>query len=529
MADKGKPAVFVRQSTGLVKNVSLLDALTLNMGNMSAGAALATIGFTMASLTSVSGVNLVYASIIAFALSVPQIVVYSLMGSRIKRTGGDYVWITRSLGGAFGGSLSFMGYVLETQVYFALIVLSMVFAIGSVGLAMGNSSFLGLALPGDITGSAPAEQFAVGAGIFIVLILANMVRPKVGYKIVTVTIILGIVGILTAIVTLLSAGHNGVMTYIDGLNLLDSSNNPITYSSLASSYTGSSFDLGATVSILPFFAIFVYPWINAGPAVGSELKGTGTAKWNVPLASILVLILLTGAFATMYYVGGLPFTNAALSNPTLVFENSFNFWTLAMGVSGSSALQLFIGLSWILWNVEILAYGVIVISRYLLAQAFDRFLPARIAYVNPRTGAPVIAQAIVLILTISLVGAVSFLYGTLQALFAGVVAAMIYFVFIGVTAVIHGSRNERGRIKAALVGCGALMSVVFAYITYQFLASPQIWGTSATINGLPGYDFAYAYVIASFIAGLLLYFGCKWYYARRGVDVTLAYKEIPPE
>ena len=87
MADKVKPAVFVRESTGLVKNVSLLDALTLNMGNMSAGAALATIGFTMASLASVAGVNLVYASIIAFILSVPQIVVYSLMGSRIKADG----------------------------------------------------------------------------------------------------------------------------------------------------------------------------------------------------------------------------------------------------------------------------------------------------------------------------------------------------------------------------------------------------------------------------------------------------------
>ena len=529
MADKVKPAVFVRQSTGLVKNVSLLDALTLNMGNMSAGAALATIGFTMASLASVSGVNLVYASIIAFALSVPQIVVYSLMGSRIKRTGGDYVWITRSLGGAFGGSLSFMGYVLETQVYFALIVLSMVFAIGSVGYALGNSSFLALSLPGDIAGSAPAEQFAVGAGIFAILILANMARPKIGYKIVTVTIIIGIVGILTAIATLLSAGHGGVVSYINNLGAVDYSNNPITYSSLVSSYTGSSFDLGATVSILPFFAIFVYPWINAGPAVGSELKGTGTAKWNVPLASVFVLVLLTGAFATMYYVSGLPFTNAALSNPALVFNYSFNFWTLAMGVSGNMALQLFIGLSWILWNVGILAYGVIVISRYLLAQAFDRFLPARIAYVNPRTGAPIVAQAIVLILTISLVGAVSFLYGTLQALFAGVIAAMIYFVFIGITAIIHGTRYERGGIKAALVVCGALMSVVFAYITYQFLASPQIWGTSATVNGLPGYDFAYAYVIASFVAGLLLYFGCRWYYARRGVDVTLAYKEIPPE
>ena len=35
-------------------------------------------------------------------------------------------------------------------------------------------------------------------------------------------------------------------------------------------------------------------------------------------------------------------------------------------------------------------------------------------------------------------------------IFAGVVAAMIYFVFIGVTAIIHGSRYERGGVKAAL-------------------------------------------------------------------------------
>jgi amino acid transporter len=529
MADKAKAAVFVRESTGLVKNVSLLNALTLNMGNMSAGAALATIGFTMASLTSVAGVNLVYASIIAFLVSIPQIVVYSLMGSKIKRTGGDYVWITRSFGGALGGSLSFMGYVLETQVYFALIVLAMVFAIGSVGLAMGNSSFLGLALPGNISGSNPAQQFAVGAGIFLILILANMARPKLGYRIVTITILIGVIGILTAIATLLYAGHSGVTNYVNNMGAVDYNNNPINYSSLVSSYhNASTFDLGATIGILPFFAIFVYPWINAGPAVGSELKGTGTAKWNVPLASFLVLILLTGAFATMYYVGGLPFTNAALGNGALVFNYAFNFWTLAMGVSGNQALQLFIGLSWILWNVGILAYGVIVISRYLLAQAFDRFLPAKIAYVN-KSGAPVIAQAIVLVLTLSLVGVVSFFYGTLQALFAGVIAAMIYFVFIGLTAIRYGSKNERGRNKGLLMVSGALMAIVFAYITYQFLASPSIWGTSAIVNGLPGYDYAYAYVVASFVAGLLLYYGCKSYYGKRGIDVTLAYKEIPPE
>jgi amino acid transporter len=527
MADKAKTAVFVRESTGLVKNVSLLDAITLNMGNMSAGAALATISFTMLALPSVAGVNLVYASIIAFVLSIPQVIVYSIIGRRIKRTGGDYIWISRTFGGAFGGSLSFMGYVLETQAYFALIVLALVSAIGSVALAMGNSSSLALNLA--VPGAAPGEQFAVGASIFIVIILLNMASPKIGYKMVTATIILGVLGIIGGILTLLIAGHQGVVNFINGLNLTDSNNQSITYNSIASSFTGSTFNLGATISILPFFAIFVYPWINAGPAVGSELKGTGTAKWNVPLASIIVVILLTGAFATMYYVGGFAFTQAALSNPTLVYNISFNFWTLAMGVSGNAAVQLFLGLAWILWNVGILAYGVIVISRYMLAQAFDRFLPARIAYVNPKTGSPLVAQAIVLILTVSLVGAVSFLYGSLQVLFAAVIAAMIYFAFIGVTAIIQGQRHEKGTTKSILMICGALMAIVFAYITYQFLASPTIWGTAATVDGIPGYYLAYAYVVGSFVAGLLLYYGSKWYNGKRGIDISLAYKEIPPE
>ncbi len=526
MGDKASAPVFVRESTGLVKNVSLLDAITLNMGNMSAGAALATISFTMLALPSVAGVNLVYASIIAFLLSIPQIIVYSIIGRKIKRTGGDYVWISRTFGGAFGGSLSFMGYVLETQAYFALIVLALVSAIGSVALAMGNSSNLALNLA--VPGAAPGEQFAVGASIFVVIILLNMLNQKIGYKIVTITIILGVLGIIGGIITLLAAGHQGVVNYINGLNLV-ANNQTITYNSVASSFTGSNFDLGATISILPFFAIFVYPWINAGPAVGSELKGTGTAKWNVPLASIIVVILLTSAFATMYYVGGFAFTQAALSNPTLVYNASFNFWTLAMGVSGNTVVELFLGIAWILWNVGILAYGVIVISRYILAQAFDRFLPSRLAYVNPRTGSPLVAQAIVLILTVSLVGAVSYLYGSLQVLFAAVIAAMIYFAFVGIAAIVQGQRHEKGGTKTILMVCGALMAIVFGYISYQFLASPTIWGTAATVDGIAGYYFAYAYVVGSFIVGLLLYFGSKWYNAKRGIDISLAFKEIPPE
>src|SRR5271157_5049704 len=120
-----EPKVFLRESTGLVKNVSALDAIALNLSNMSAGAALATIAFTMVAVNT-SGTNLVLASVFAFVLSIPQIVVYTIMTRRMPRSGGDYVWVSRALGGFWGSSLAFMGYVLETLAFLALISLAAV-------------------------------------------------------------------------------------------------------------------------------------------------------------------------------------------------------------------------------------------------------------------------------------------------------------------------------------------------------------------------------------------------------------------
>ena len=132
-----QPAAFVRKASGLRRDVSLLDVVSLNLSNMSGGAALGTIGFTTVLLSSMSGVNLVYGSILAWLLSIPEIIVYSMMTTRVSRTGGDYVWVSRVYGGFFGGPLSFMGYTLETMAYIALIALAAVVAIGSVGVSLG--------------------------------------------------------------------------------------------------------------------------------------------------------------------------------------------------------------------------------------------------------------------------------------------------------------------------------------------------------------------------------------------------------
>ncbi len=516
MAKKATP-VFVREATGLVKSVSLFDAVALNLSSQSTGVALATIGFTMALLPSISGVNLVWATLIGFALSIPQVIVYSVMTTRIPRTGGDYVWLSRSLNGVFASALTFMGFTLQTLAFVALTVLTTVFAIGSVGVSLGNMQFLGLALPGNIQGADTLSQFLIGMAIFALIIVVNVFKPKLGFKMVSVFTIIGIVTMLLAMGVIATAGKAGIEGQMDFLNSIGAD---ATYASVKSSYTGPTFTWEANLFILPFFAIFVYPWITGGPAVASEIKGKNALKWNVPISATLSAALLAAGFAAMYAAGGQEFTNGALANPKLVYDFSFNFWTWAMGVSGTPVLAAVIGIGWIVWNIAVLGYAIIIFSRYVFAQAFDRFLPARLAYVSPRYGSPLVAHLFDLILTAVFVGAAAFLYGILSSLFGVVLSAVVYFAFVGLAIAIYGVRSQKGSLRGVLAVCGVLMSAVYSFLAYEFLGAPDVWG---------GNYLAYFYMAASFIAGLVIYVASKAYYGRQGIDIGLAFKEIPPE
>ncbi len=515
MASEGG-AGFARQSTGLVKTVSLFDAVAVNVSYMSTGAALSLLGFTLVLLPSVSGVNLVYASLIGFLITIPQVIVYTMMSRRTSRTGGDYVWMSRSLGGLVGSSVTFMGITMETMPYLALIALSVVFAIGSVGVSMGGSAFSGLA----VAGSAPLDQFSLAAAIFACLIALNIVRPRLGFRLISVLMLVGVVTLLVSMGTLLAAGRGGVADYVNGLGLTGSNGNPITYASVANSYTGRGFDLAATVSILPFFAIFVYPWFNASASVGSELKGRSAVTWNAPISALLAMLVVTVPLAVMYYVGGFGFTDAALSNSSLVYSASFNFWTLAMGVTQVTALKLLIGLGWILWVVAILAFGIITISRYMMAQSFDRFLPAKLGYVSERFASPVYAHLLDLAVTVVLIGLAAFVYGTLSSLYGAILASMFYFAFVGAAAAVYGFRKERGSARRTLLVSGALMAAVFLFLAYEFLSAPTVWG---------GNPLAYGYIAATFVAGVAIYAASRRYHLRGGLDISLLFREIPPD
>ncbi len=503
-----KQGVFLRESTGLVKEAGFWDAVSINIANMSIGAALGTAGFTLAALPSVTGVNLVYASLIAFLLSVPQIIVYTLLTTLIPRTGGDYVWLTRAFGPRAAWLINglVMAFVIQALAYYALVATAGVFQLESVLPILGiNASF------------NTWSMISIAIAFFAIIVIANILGTRYGIRLMTALTTVSLLGLIITVIILFTTPKSMAIAAIN--KLLPSG---YTYSSLASSYKGPEFTLSGAFMVIPFFALYVYPWLMAGPAIASEIKGRGAIKYNVPVAALITMVMATIGFEALYYSLGFNFVTAALSNPNI--NSILNYWTIAMVVSNNNVLSWIIGISSVTWYLAILAYGAIVIVRYWFALAFDRVWPSFFAYVSPRFGTPIYAHVTDLAITAMLIALTGIFYGTFTALYGTEVGPLTYLALVGVAAVLIALRKNNelsGEVRTALVVSGILQFLVFVFLDYEFLAYPQIWG---------GNWLAYGVELGAVILGIAAYVIARSIYLKRfGIDISVAYVEIPPE
>jgi amino acid transporter len=491
-----------------------LDTISFNLGDQAVATVFGLVPYTVILLSSVTGMNLVVASLIAAAIMIPNLVVYTMMQRRVLRTGGDYVWTSRAFGGLFGSSLTFMGVTLEWMPYMALIVLSTVIALGSAGSSLGYSGAASLFV-GTSTQNIPLD-YGVAVAIFLILIAINIFMPKAAFKILSFLIVIGIAIMLLAFGVVAYMGQTGVINYI---NSLGDSN--ITYSGIVAQYTGSTaINWGATLSIVPIFILLSYAWFSAAASAGSEFKGKSGMRYNAISGYIVAVALGTLGYAIMYNAAGFKFVNAALYNSTLVYTYGFNLWAWAMGATSSTALAWIIAIGWMMLQISILMAGIVLVSRYMFAQSFDRFLPERLSHVSKRFGSPTVALGVILVITLILTGVAIYTYSTFYDLYGAILASWIYFAFVGIAALMYALKHDKGGTKGILVIAGILSCASFLYMAYEFIWYPAIWGMS---------NLAYEYIVATFIAGVAIYLVSSSYYKGKGIDISLAFKEIPPE
>src|SRR6185503_10793355 len=134
--ETGGSRLFVRRSTGLVREASALDATIFNaVFSAPVGATLA-IG-VLWTLSAFPGADPVWATIIAVVINVPVLIMMALLASSMPRTGGDYVWVSRILSpplamiSNFAAALSAMIGATFWARFFP------VFALGPVLVALG--------------------------------------------------------------------------------------------------------------------------------------------------------------------------------------------------------------------------------------------------------------------------------------------------------------------------------------------------------------------------------------------------------
>jgi hypothetical protein len=69
---------------------------------------------------------------------------------------------------------------------------------------------------------------------------------------------------------------------------------------------------------------------------------------------------------------------------------------------------------------------------------------------------------------------------------------------------------------------GFLTAISFAYIGYIGYSSPAVTNQTYAL-------FGFEVLAAVVVIGFITYFASKSYYKSKGIDISLAFKDIPPE
>ena len=102
-ADTGsgkKPEVFVRKSSGLVRTAGVWDVLAYNMNFTSIGLLL--LFLILFGPAFYPGIDMSWSTIICVVILIPLSLVYGYLASAMPRSGGDYVYVSRVMGPAWG-------------------------------------------------------------------------------------------------------------------------------------------------------------------------------------------------------------------------------------------------------------------------------------------------------------------------------------------------------------------------------------------------------------------------------------------
>ncbi len=526
-------SLFVRKATGLVRGWSVHDAFIYATFSIN----LITLGLYIFSFGPfIPKASLLLAVILSGAYLCFQTIVYAALIAVMPRAGGDYVWVSRVIGGGVGFVLAVCGWWFINwhwvPIYANILVKEFFQPLAAIIGWDRGVTFWGES-KGIFTSSVIT---AILAAVFISLGMRGYAKlQKVCFYggMLGLAIVFGLLLFHSKDAFMAAFNHHAQSTYHA------KAANPYAATLAKGHYAGDGklggLAFGSTILLIPMIAFFNL-WSNWGATLYGEVRGASDFKKNIiAMAGALVFTSLLAVIFILLiaHTMGWGFYNDANNAFWSGTDSMGGVWPYPVTLATffvSPWLQFVVIVLMSLWFFGWVGTVFLTASRVIFATAFDRILPEWAAKVDKR-GVPV--YTILIMFVPSLVIAYFYAYNSTFTSWTLDATLVIAVTFVGST-VAAGILPWR---KPEIYNASPIAK-------YKVAGLPLITAAAIAFLAFLGfciYKWLQDGVYGSNNHGSLIYMGCLYAVAlgiyvvsrivrkRQGMDLGMVYNEIPSE
>lgn len=528
--------VFTRKATGLVREGRTRDALFYNL--LWSSVAL-TFAFYWLFAAFYPGSSAILAFLIAAGLGLPGAFLYAMLTQLMPRTGGDYVFNSRALHPSIGfaGNFSYSFWLAVVIGVYTTYIASYGFGAfgrmmagygaGSGWLSFGDwfSTDLGLFLTGTTMLLLSAAMFAVGG-------------VRLFFRIQAACFVLYLVGaILVPVVVGIFQSNGGFLANFDdyGANLgVTGATAALAGSAGDAGFAPASFSWEMTLKSVSIFW-FIFGFIFSSNYFAGEIRlAKRTHLYSMPGAVLLAVVVLLALVPSFTRLVGYDFASQlGLADPAVYgFAAGAPAYPELIGIgSGSAVIAGIVILGFTIGLTIWLPQTIMLVSRNMFAWSFDRVVPERLSYVDRRSRSPIVAIGVMLMLSIASTAVYAFTdwFSSLSALL-GLSVPLLVTAVAGMLLPYRQPELVANSPYSRRIAGMPMLTLVGALATMGFGAAIGIllWdpGSGASLSANPG---RVLLVVGVYLTGLALWFVARALRKSQGVDIDLAYRELPSQ
>ena len=519
--------VFLREATGLVKGMSVWDAFWINSMSSASGGLIAPLYIFAVGPIVFPGGDYLIACVGYLLVMSAQSLAYAFLTAAMPRSGGDYVFVSRTIHPVVGLFSNFnlafwnFGFFAFVSFYVATYVSRLMGDFGGAGPAAWALTSVG--------------TFAIGTIVVILCGLLVLRGVRNYFRFQNFVIIVSLIALVVVVGNLwvgAPAFHQAFNQWAIANNAANGTDPYQTVINTAASqgYVNPGFSVWATLGLIPIvYSIANYN--NVSSYVSGEMKNAQSFKSQVTalVGSVVANTIMIGAIVgTLIYAAGYNFLSSVVYSAAS-FPSIPTTWDFFVRVL-TPQYMWFIDGSMVLICFTVTALELLFATRCIFAWAFDRVVPTKLAAVSDRFHSPINSVLLSMALAELLLALMTFT-GVIALYTASAFGTVVTFFIASVAVAVFPYWRKRifdaSVVNYRIAGIpvmtisGVLSALALLYVSYYFVAMPVLAGYS-TITGYT--------LIGLIVFSVLVYYGARMYHRKKeGMDIGVAFSEIPPE